>query len=245
MKFTPDNLERIRQALVPFHGLVGHNKTLPAHLRRPDYHERMKRQASVLVPLVNVNGEASVLFTLRSQHITTHKGQVSFPGGHLDSGESHVQGALRELEEETKLKARVLGQYKSARAYTGSMVTPVVGVLDDMTSEEVVKAGTHNPKEVESAFVVPLKRLFLPALRETEDLASFRATRFLGGEHVVWGLTAFLLENVCVDVIGPAMGMEYAATARHRESRQHRRQQHGHQTSTSSTTSSSSSSGGV
>eukprot|EP00953_Heterococcus_sp_UTEX-ZZ885_P032175 16813-Heterococcus_DN1.PRE.1 len=58
------------------------------------------RSAAVLVPLCNDNGVPSVLFTARSQAVSTHKGQVSFPGGHVEAGEDAAAAALREAIEE-------------------------------------------------------------------------------------------------------------------------------------------------
>lgn len=59
-----------------------------------------KRKASVLMPLCYQHGETSLLYTLRSSHVRTHKNQVSFPGGHVEHGESSLYAALREFHEE-------------------------------------------------------------------------------------------------------------------------------------------------
>jgi hypothetical protein len=53
------------------------------------------RRAAVFIPLCNVHGAASVLFTVRSHAVGTHKGQVSFPGGHREGGERSHNTALR------------------------------------------------------------------------------------------------------------------------------------------------------
>ena len=55
------------------------------------------RRAAVLVPLCVVDDKPSVLFTLRSGNVSTHKSQVSFPGGHLEAGETQVAAARREV----------------------------------------------------------------------------------------------------------------------------------------------------
>mmetsp|Transcript_40143 Transcript_40143/g.65946 ORF Transcript_40143/g.65946 Transcript_40143/m.65946 type:complete len:174 (+) Transcript_40143:1-522(+) len=60
------------------------------------------RHAAVLIPLCNVNGRASILFTVRTDKVSTHKGQVSFPGGHLEPGETAAAAALRETGEELR-----------------------------------------------------------------------------------------------------------------------------------------------
>ena len=59
--------------------------------------------AAVLVPLFERDGETRVVLTRRAAHLRTHTGEVSFPGGRLDSGESPEAGALREAAEEVGL----------------------------------------------------------------------------------------------------------------------------------------------
>jgi hypothetical protein len=88
---------------------------------------KRRRTAAVLVALCNRNGEASVLFTVRSLTVGSHKGQVSFPGGHLVDGESPIEAALRETYEEIGHSIgpiRVLGTCQSIPSSTGTLVTP-------------------------------------------------------------------------------------------------------------------------
>jgi hypothetical protein len=77
------------------------------------------KKAAVVVPLLNVGGHASVLFTLRTATLSTHSGQVSFPGGMLDEGiDTDMTGAaLREFQEELGMSLdskAVLGLGKSS-----------------------------------------------------------------------------------------------------------------------------------
>ena len=65
-----------------------------------EFEKRYQRRAAIFVPLLNVNGATSLLYTQRSHNVGTHKGQVSFPGGHVDAGESIELAAVRELCEE-------------------------------------------------------------------------------------------------------------------------------------------------
>ncbi|KAH9253678.1 hypothetical protein BASA81_008296 [Batrachochytrium salamandrivorans] len=210
--FTPAVMECIARQAIPFKNQVAFNAVLPPH-KRPlnvNYEERLKRSAAVLVPLCNVEGVASLLFTVRATNLSTHAAQVAFPGGHVDVGETPESAALRELEEETNLKASlVAGSWMSARAYTGTMVTPVLGLLPNMTRQQVEQCGRFAPKEVSQAFSLPIEHLVDPANRLVDDFTTFRSPRFLGGPQPIWGLTAYFLEGILKDVLGPSMGFAY------------------------------------
>ena len=83
------------------------------------------RRASVFVPLCNRHGVASVLLTVRSNLVSTHKGQVAFPGGHIDTGETEVEAAFRECYEELGPSIgslRYLGSGQEIPAVTGTLV---------------------------------------------------------------------------------------------------------------------------
>src|SRR5215208_3661917 len=89
--------------------------------------------AAVLVPLVWHDEEWHLLFTRRTDRVQSHKGQVSFPGGACDEGETTPeQTALREAEEEIGLYAqdvKVLGRLANMITISHFRVTPVVGVI--------------------------------------------------------------------------------------------------------------------
>ena len=110
--------------------------------------------AAVLVPLVWQDDEWHLLFTRRTDKVESHKGQVSFPGGACDEGETlPEQTALREAEEEIGLQAsgiRVLGRLANLITISYFRVTPVVGVVKWPT---VFRVGEH---EVARVFTIPL-----------------------------------------------------------------------------------------
>lgn len=74
--------------------------TIINNISDPKAAARASRRAAVLVPFCLKEGRPAVLFTVRSQHVSTHKGQVSFPGGHTEPGESAPVAAVREAHEE-------------------------------------------------------------------------------------------------------------------------------------------------
>src|SRR5436190_3681888 len=89
--------------------------------------------AAVLVPLVWQDEEWHLLFTRRTDRVESHKGQVSFPGGACDEGETTPeQTALREADEEIGLQSnniKVLGRLTNLITISYFRVTPVVGVV--------------------------------------------------------------------------------------------------------------------
>ena len=92
---------------------------IPIHEGARDSYTTMEknlalRRASVLVPLCNRHGVPSVLFTVRTKTVSSHKGHVSFPGGHREGGETAEEAALRELREELYGLAHTGGQQARA-----------------------------------------------------------------------------------------------------------------------------------
>ena len=110
--------------------------------------------AAVLVPLVWHDDEWHLLFTRRTDKVESHKGQVSFPGGACDEGETTAeQTALREAEEEIGLNpgdVKVLGRLTNMITISHFRVTPVVGVIK---WPAVFRLGEH---EVARVFTIPL-----------------------------------------------------------------------------------------
>lgn len=110
--------------------------------------------AAVLIPLVWYDEAWHLLFTRRTDRVESHKGQVSFPGGACDEGETTPeQTALREAEEEIGVhpgNVRVLGRLSNLITITYFRVTPVVGVVK---WPAVFRVGEH---EVARIFTIPL-----------------------------------------------------------------------------------------
>src|SRR5687768_5998592 len=104
------------------------------------------RDAAVLIPIVAVP-EPTLIFTVRTDTLPSHKGQISFPGGKIDEGDpSSRAAALREAQEEIDLDpslVRVLGELDSMPTFvSGYVVHPVIGWLDEQPVLE------RNPAEV-------------------------------------------------------------------------------------------------
>jgi 8-oxo-dGTP pyrophosphatase MutT (NUDIX family) len=162
---------------------------------------REPTHASVLVPLVQ-RDDVTVLLTQRTDHLTDHPGQISFPGGRAEPDDADaIATALREAEEEIGLHARhieVLGSLPTYTTGTGFIVTPVVALIEPPFSVQ------PDPVEVAEIFEVPLAFLMSPAnhQRHGVDVAGTRR-EFLSmpwraedeRRYFIWGATAAMLRN--------------------------------------------------
>jgi len=147
--------------------------------------------AAVLIPLAWHDHEWHLLFTRRTDRVESHKGQVSFPGGACDEGETTPEEtALREAEEEIGLNPRdvkVLGRISNMITITYFRVTPVVAVIKWPL---VFRVGEH---EVARVFMIPLMWLANPMNRWEFEMPG-RDRRLIAyhpydGE-LLWGATA-------------------------------------------------------
>ena len=156
------------------------------------------RRAGVLVPLILGEGGADLLFTRRTDHVETHKGQISFPGGMVDEVDADiVHTALREAEEELGIGADLIdvrGILDDHAVPSGFIITPVVGILDALPLLR------PNPQEVAEAFTVPFGFFCNPANGRSE-LREYRGERrevwfYEHGEHIIWGATAMIVRSL-------------------------------------------------
>ncbi len=155
------------------------------------------RPAAVLVALVDRGDGAQVLFTLRNPDLTHHAGQVSFPGGRLEAGESVVEGAMREAREEIGLAAgsvELLGFLDPLATISGYRVTPVVAWLSPAAELHA------DPAEVAEIFEVPLAHLRDPMNRADRVIQWLGRERRIGAYkhpvHDIWGVTASILDQL-------------------------------------------------
>ena len=152
--------------------------------------------AAVLVPLVKYDGEWHLLFTRRTERVESHKGQVSFPGGACDEGETTPeQTALREADEEIGMNPQdvtVLGRLTQMVTVSSFRVSPIVGVIPWPYAFKV--AGI----EVARIFTIPLMWLanrnnyWEFFMRDSEK--SLIAYHPYDGE-LLWGATARMTVN--------------------------------------------------
>jgi len=156
--------------------------------------------AAVLMPIILRDPAATVLFTQRATALKNHAGQISFPGGRLESFDaSPIAAALREAQEEVGLDPEyvtVTGFLPDHIIGSGFRVTPVVAF---------VRPGftlTPDAREVQETFEVPLNYLFdsanfRPRMRQyVPQLPPVQLTDIPVGERIIWGATAGMLMSL-------------------------------------------------
>jgi 8-oxo-dGTP pyrophosphatase MutT (NUDIX family) len=155
------------------------------------------RPAAVLLPIVDRPGGLSVLLTLRAADLRAHSGQVAFPGGKIDPGETPCEAALREAHEEIGLQARFvepLGWLDPYFTGTGFRVAPLVALVEPSFSLTV------NKLEVDEVFETPFDFLMDAANHRLEEREwQGRLRRYYAIPHegrYIWGATAGILRNL-------------------------------------------------
>lgn len=145
------------------------------------------------------DGEAWVILTRRTLALRAHSGEVSFPGGRQELGETFEQTARRETAEEIALHddVRFVGELDHLSTMTSdSVIVPFVGVLEGPPEEL-----RPNPDEVDAILHVPLRRLLDPTVFRSEmwpmpDGTAYPVFFFDLDEDTVWGATAAMLRQL-------------------------------------------------
>ncbi|MEX2375542.1 MAG: CoA pyrophosphatase, partial [Dehalococcoidia bacterium] len=157
------------------------------------------KPAAVLLLLVGSAGDERIIFQLRTQNVRFHKGEISLPGGRLDATDpSFLHAALRETHEEVGVSpasVHVLGALDDAVAPRSQhLIRPFVGVLQ---GEEIPQVTA--PREVAQLLDVPLAHLRSDASRTwhvaERDGAIETTQAYSFGEHVIWGVTARIVDS--------------------------------------------------
>lgn len=178
-----------------------------------------KRAYAVLVPLVEQNGELCLLYEVRARTLRRQPGEVCFPGGLMEKGESPEDCALRETWEELAIppeRVRLLGRLDFIAHRANFLMQPVLGVVDSSALDRMAPS----PAEVEEVFFVPLSHLLrTPPIEYTYELVPTPAENFPyeiigipknyrwqnGRENVpvypwegraIWGLTGRITRNL-------------------------------------------------
>ena len=163
------------------------------------------KSAAVLVPIVAHATGATVLLTRRSDRLNSHSGQIAFPGGRLDPGETAVVAALREANEEIALDpgaVEVLGLSDAYETGTGFLITPVIGWISGAPSVQAQEA------EVADIFETPWDFLMETAnhRRDFYDPPEGGPRRHYWAmpwqERYIWGATAGVIRGLRTRLYG-------------------------------------------
>lgn len=172
----------------------------PRSIDTPDLSE-----AAVLIPLMNKGGEACVLVTKRTQHVATHKGQMSLPGGRYDDEDPDtLSTALRETHEEVGIMpehVEILGRFDDFISIAGFHVATYIGAVPH-PYEYVLSTG-----EIEAYVEVPLS-LFASRSFDRVEQVSFQGKQYkvyyyLYEGFEIWGLTARILTDFAAKILAP------------------------------------------
>lgn len=152
------------------------------------------RAAAVLAPIVKRPDGWTLMFTERAADLASHAGQISFPGGRVEDGESLVDAALREAEEEIALARRYvepIGGFDAYETGTGFRIAPIVAFVQPGFTLN------PDPREVASVFEVPFDFFMDEANHERREgewrgrTGAYYAMPY--GDHFIWGATAAMI----------------------------------------------------
>ncbi len=161
------------------------------------------REAAVLMPIFDEDGEPHFLLTRRTHEVQTHKGQISFPGGMREGEEDLEKTALRETFEEVGIEAGridILGRFHDFRSSTEYRVVPFAGYL------ELPFTTMPQTSEVAEILKVPFRIFHDPSRFRTEQMSVLGKMRdvyfYSFGSHEIWGLTARIIKEFLEELRG-------------------------------------------
>lgn len=182
--------------------------------------------SAVLAPFYELDGDLRVVLTRRSWGLRSHTGEVSFPGGRVDDGETVREAALREAREEISLDpgtVEILGELDHLMTVTSqSFIVPYVGLLAD------VPALHPNPDEVDAVLHVPVRELLLDEVYREEHWVFDTPSPWVRPDAIaegpversifffelvgdtVWGATAAMLRHLLGIALGLDTGIDHA-----------------------------------
>jgi 8-oxo-dGTP pyrophosphatase MutT (NUDIX family) len=181
-------------------------------LDRRELSSGFTREAAVLIPVFEADGEPHFLLTRRTEEVETHKGQISFPGGMRENGEELQQTAIRETFEEVGIESNqieLLGRFHDYLSINTYRVVTYAGMLRQPF------AAIPHPAEVAEVLLVPFRIFQDPALMRTQKM--YRLGRFMNvyyysyGSYTIWGLTARIIKDFLEELDRPKSGASHTS----------------------------------
>ncbi|HEY2093461.1 MAG TPA: CoA pyrophosphatase [Thermoanaerobaculia bacterium] len=154
------------------------------------------KRASVLIPIIREREHFSLIFSRRAENMAAHSGQIAFPGGGVEKGETLTDAVLREAEEEVGIPRRaveLIGRLDDLVTNSGFLVAPFVAVVRERI-EYVMQES-----EVAEVFEVPIDALLDVRYPEVRYV-TFRKKRYPAyfypyKSHEIWGLTGRIVKS--------------------------------------------------
>ncbi|MBI2061749.1 MAG: CoA pyrophosphatase [Nitrospirae bacterium] len=156
-------------------------------------------RAAVLLPILSLEDQPHILFTVRTDTVEHHKGQISFPGGVADSTDVHLTDTvLRETEEEIGVKSAdivILGRLDDQPTPSGFCISPFVGWIKNGAAARI-----RSEVEIREIFTAPIAALRNPAIYHEDppvhvDLYTFTIPHYQFGSYDIWGATGRILRQ--------------------------------------------------
>lgn len=169
-------------------------RTIPKRIETSD-----RTRAAVLIPFFDHEGQPHIVFTKRTDHVATHRGEICFPGGVMEEDDSDLlQTALREVQEELAIPAanvEILGSLDEIRTVSSNfLVVPYVGYLNEKIPF------SPNEWEVSEVLEIPFEHFTNPEIFHEEQ--RFVENRVLPvyfyrwESHIIWGVTGRILKSL-------------------------------------------------
>lgn len=154
------------------------------------------QEAAVLMPIFVRNGEPHFLLTLRTEEVSTHKGQISFPGGMRQDRESLQETALRETREEVGIepsRIEILGRFYDYASITGYRVVPFAGYIEGAFITVPQKSEVAEVLQVPFSIFTDSSRLRTVQMLRSGKMRDVYFYRY--DPHEIWGLTAHIIKD--------------------------------------------------
>lgn len=122
------------------------------------YHNDIFKEASILIPLIEIDGGLHIIFEVRAKHLNTQPSEICFPGGKIEADETGRIAAIRETSEELNIELKhinVLNKLKDFHTPFNLLIHPYVGHIEGIPFDRI----QANPAEVDELFTVPLDYL--------------------------------------------------------------------------------------
>jgi len=161
-------------------------------------HPTTLKAAAVLILLVDDGKSLQVLLTKRAEHLKHHPGQISFPGGKVESSDKNIIAtALRETREEIGLdipEDNIVGQLHPYQTISGFIVTPMIAIVSEYKDYVI------DQNEVAEVFYVPLQHFLNQKNHQSiilEHKGKPHPVTFMPYKHYnIWGATAAMLKDL-------------------------------------------------